>query len=272
MKKINIDEFTQNVNDCINQWELWFERKHFSIATNVCRTFIQSNNKQYRFYKKKSKEDLSIARCFLILIQALEELSRIHEILSKKNWYQEKSNFEVIWDIRCDCQERLEFVFYQVKDAQRIRFFLKNLREIDDIVNSYVEPSFVSPGIITDTYICNICRCDFRSCNHITGHYYDDMLCCYEPENPRIDHIALVSTPKDERCRVWPWKKSKDETIEAIMLVSFKIDNFLDSSEIEKTLMLGKFKLDDSPEDKMTIGKLCDTYVRTIYKLDKSKK
>jgi hypothetical protein len=96
-------------------------------------------------------------------------------------------------------------------------------------------------------------------------------LCCYEPENEKIDHIASVITPKDERCRVWPWKKSKDETIEAIMLVSFEIDNFLDSSEIEKTLMLGKFKLDDSLEDKTTIGKLCNIYVRTIYKLDKSK-
>jgi hypothetical protein len=87
MKKVNINKFTQNANSCINQWELWFERKHFSIATNVCRTFIQSNKKQYRFYKKKSQEDLCIARCFLILIKALEELSRIHEILSKKNWY-----------------------------------------------------------------------------------------------------------------------------------------------------------------------------------------
>ena len=138
----------------------------------------------------------------------------------------------------CDCRERLEFVshYFQGEVIERVIQDLNGLEEFfrDAFGNGY----YCSPGIVLDGSICNICNQDFRACSHIAGRLYAGRICFYQPLNPQIDHVAIVKTPKDLRCRIWDWhiKDNEDKktgiTIENLcVLTTFSVNDFLRAFE-----------------------------------------
>lgn len=66
--------------------------------------------------------------------------------------------------------------------------------------------SFVSAGFLADRLDCSICHNRYSSCDHLRGKAYMGEFCEVIHRNPRGDHLAMVDTPADKRCRVTSFK------------------------------------------------------------------
>lgn len=61
---------------------------------------------------------------------------------------------------------------------------------------------FVSAAFVSDRIDCSICGERYSKCTHLSGKPYMGRFCDLVHRNPRGDHIALVDSPADRRCRV----------------------------------------------------------------------
>ncbi|QEY73083.1 hypothetical protein [Pseudomonas denitrificans (nom. rej.)] len=61
---------------------------------------------------------------------------------------------------------------------------------------------FMSAGFISDSLECSICGNPYAKCPHLHGRPYMGRFCQIIHRNPRGDHVALVDSPADKRCRV----------------------------------------------------------------------
>lgn len=71
--------------------------------------------------------------------------------------------------------------------------------------------SFTSAGMIAERQDCSICQDAYSKCDHIAGRIYMGRFCNIELKNIRPDHIALVKTPYDRRCRITSFAVSGGE-------------------------------------------------------------
>lgn len=62
--------------------------------------------------------------------------------------------------------------------------------------------SFVSAGFVSSRIDCSICLQRYSKCEHLRGKPYMGKFCEVIHRNPVGDHIALVETPADKRCRI----------------------------------------------------------------------
>jgi len=61
---------------------------------------------------------------------------------------------------------------------------------------------FLSAGFVASRLDCSICGERYSKCNHLRGKPYMGEFCEVIHRNIRGDHIAIVKTPADKRCRV----------------------------------------------------------------------
>lgn len=119
--------------------------------------------------------------------------------------------------------------------GEAIDLVFRSLDKLEDFyLYRFGKGSYVSPGIEADGVLCNICDKDFRACFHIPGRLYEGVLCMCRLVNPSFNHLALVDTPKDLRCRIWPWNlmenQDKSVTGNVPILSTFSVDEFLRNS------------------------------------------
>lgn len=92
-------------------------------------------------------------------------------------------------------------------DASRAhRGFIHCQQRLEDL-NRYEKllfppQAFLSAGFISDRLDCSICGSIYAKCPHLRGAPYMGQFCEVNHRNPRGDHVALVDTPADKRCRV----------------------------------------------------------------------
>lgn len=61
---------------------------------------------------------------------------------------------------------------------------------------------FMSAGFVSDGLNCSICGEPYSKCEHLRGKPYMGEFCEVVHRNPRADHVSIVKTPADRRCRV----------------------------------------------------------------------
>jgi hypothetical protein len=61
---------------------------------------------------------------------------------------------------------------------------------------------FVSAGLIVGRQECSVCGEEYGECDHLAGVPYWGKFCHIVARDIEADHIALVTTPADKRCRV----------------------------------------------------------------------
>lgn len=65
---------------------------------------------------------------------------------------------------------------------------------------------FVSAGFVSSHLDCSVCRQRYSKCAHLRGKPYMGQFCEVIHRNIRGDHVSLVETPADKRCRVVSFK------------------------------------------------------------------
>ena len=76
-------------------------------------------------------------------------------------------------------------------------------RRLDRLEHLMFPPqTFMSSGLILEEFHCSICEEDYEDCSHIRGLPYMGQFCRVVITKAKVDHVSLVDSPKDKRCRV----------------------------------------------------------------------
>ncbi len=233
--RIDIEHLKSYVLNLADKWLDLMIQKQYQEAESLCLNFIQ---KYGSLFLKRAididENSYNYLLVFLVFFKGLHEYIKLCELTKERNWYENNSSVENVWIELCDCRERLEFAsqYCQGEILDRIIHDLDGLENF--FYNRFGRGIYFSPGLVFDKSLCNICYQDCRACSHVPGRLYEGKICYYKPVNPQIDHVALVETPKDRRCRIWAWqiKDNNDKAQginieEACILTSFSVDDFL---------------------------------------------
>ena len=61
---------------------------------------------------------------------------------------------------------------------------------------------FISSGFLAANQECSICCAEYGECDHLLGKPYMGKFCHIIARNLSVDHVAIVDSPADKRCRV----------------------------------------------------------------------
>ncbi len=226
-------DFEVHVSELVETWLKLMFNKQYEEADLLCTNFITNYGSAFkqRVFEVDDNEYNKLL-ILLILIKGLHDSVQICQATSNGRWHEHNSIVEQVWIKLCDCKERLEFAsrFYQGEVIRKVAQSLDGLESF--FQRAFGNGMYLSPGIIVDKYLCNICHKDSRACSHVAGRLYGGRICSYQSVNPQVNHVALVRVPKDLRCRIWSWHiQDNDEgegiTLKAPVLTPFSIDDFL---------------------------------------------
>lgn len=83
----------------------------------------------------------------------------------------------------------------------------RRLKDLERLEGQIFPPqSFVSAGFVARRLDCSICGERYSRCEHLRGKPYMGRFCEVIHRDPRGDHVALVKTPADKRCRIFSFK------------------------------------------------------------------
>ena len=76
-------------------------------------------------------------------------------------------------------------------------------RRLDRLEHVMFPPqAFLSSGLILEEFHCSICENGYEVCSHIRGLPYMGQFCQVVITKAEVDHVSLVDSPNDKRCRV----------------------------------------------------------------------
>ncbi|MEG2467114.1 MAG: hypothetical protein RSB86_06785 [Comamonas sp.] len=83
----------------------------------------------------------------------------------------------------------------------------QRLKDLESLEGQIFPPqSFVSAGFVAKRLDCSICGERYSKCEHLRGKPYMGRFCEVIHRDPIGDHMALVETPADKRCRIVSFK------------------------------------------------------------------
>lgn len=87
---------------------------------------------------------------------------------------------------------------------------VQRLKALEQLERQIFPPQvFMSAGFVANRLDCSVCGERYSKCDHLRGKPYMGEFCEVIHRNIRGDHVAMVKTPADKRCRVVS-VKSKD--------------------------------------------------------------
>ncbi|MEG4585410.1 hypothetical protein QUA54_09355 [Microcoleus sp. MOSTC5] len=237
--KSTTTDFESHASALAEAWLILMQEKQYHEASRLCIDFLENYSSAFKVRALEIDEDgYNKLLILLVFFKGLHEDVQLCQIINDRNWYEDNTTVEQVWRKLCDCRERIQFSsqYCQSKAINRVFSDLDDLEEFFRAV--FGNGCYLSPGIIADASLCNICNEDCRGCSHIAGRLYSGKICFYQLVNPLINHVALVKIPKDLRCRIWSWQikdnEDKSSRIDAApILTLFSVDNFLRDSEAE---------------------------------------
>jgi hypothetical protein len=222
-------------NDIILGWINALAYQHVSqvkiIAANAVRDLkkhILTNPAHW------SESELEQAFCAAVLLRAMYDYAHLVEETSDPAWISNHEKASAIWYRLCDCRERFAFTegFCQGPIIDQVSSFLVEMEQT--FLANFGPGSFFSPELVLDEINCSICNRDFRGCEHLSGKIYGGKLCKGVAQKFRLRKSgnvgSIVSTPRDPRCRIWPWQAHENQW-EILYLSTFKIDDFMEQDD-----------------------------------------
>jgi hypothetical protein len=111
------------------------------------------------------------------------------------------------WDLLIDAQEYIE-VAIQAHETPHLYKQQKRLQSIQDIV--FADVKFVSSAFTYRSGDCTICGQRYSKCEHESGLVYMGRLCReLNLRDIEFNHIAIVDSPRDKRCRITAIEREK---------------------------------------------------------------
>lgn len=104
------------------------------------------------------------------------------------------------WNYLVDAQEYLVYAFQTSDGRDELDGFAERLRAAERLMFPGVA-LYNSLGLIFVGGVCSICEGPLEACEHLEGKVYWGRVCTtVKKENLSIDHLSLVTSPKDRKC------------------------------------------------------------------------
>jgi hypothetical protein len=106
-----------------------------------------------------------------------------------------------------DAWEQLILAQESATDAARahpdLAHFVHQVEKLEAIEHLVFPPQvFISSGLLVANQECSICSAEYGECDHLSGKPYMGEFCHIVARNFSVDHVAIVDSPADKRCRV----------------------------------------------------------------------
>lgn len=217
-----INNFIQACHGFVEDRNLWQARLAAASSVMHCRIILQETTSNFTTDQKNT------ALLYGVFSAAFRDYIDCVE-LSEKNHLPHKE-VEQLWMRIIDCIERINAVRPFIGGP--ISEWL--ITQSSQIYNEFVQIFgsgilFVSPVLVADHLLCNVCREDLRACSHHTGRIYDGKWCRGEPVGLTVKSFDLVPEPLDRRCRIWPWNFNPETgSFTTILLTIFNVADLTD--------------------------------------------
>lgn len=230
------DAYASEIEKYANEWFNLMHKNLLNQAKRVCVSLIRQikqelNTKTWNL-DEKSYNFLFVS---VISFKAFEDFTDLANLTACKRWVNSNSKVESVWFCYCDCRERVSFVQNYITSFILV-FIDCELSKLRNVIDKNWAPIYVSPEVLIIREFCSICGEDIRGCEHKLGKLYNGKLCVGKVEGIKnYKGVAFVETPKDLRCRVWPWKcynRGKDVYCETRVINATSIDDFLDPNDL----------------------------------------
>jgi hypothetical protein len=238
MREVKLQALEVCIGQLMSDWLTHSSQGNIDRAESICRQFIDEHKPIFRerLWEEETNRYNSLLIC-LVLSKGLHDFTQLSRLTHDQRWHIQNKMTETIWIKKCDCKDRIEFAFNYC-NHKAIDKVLRSIYGLEEFFQEeFGNGTYASPALVYEKLTCNVCGIDARACQHIEGRLYDGKICRYQPCNPSVNHVGLVKTPRDPRCRIWPWQiqdntENEGSTIEAMMiLTSFSVDDFIWSEE-----------------------------------------
>lgn len=238
-KKVLVDD----VSEALENWHSLVTSKQWDKAKaecvqvmTICRGILLRDGNENIYECTRDN-----ALIFGVLFNALEDfifmrLKRLEARSAEIHSNTYNKAIERTWKHLWDCKERIEFAA-SCCQHEKIQWVKSELEQLLQWFNrNFGEGRYISPDNFIDKEECTVCLKDPRSCEHISGRIYDGVLCLSRTLSFKMKRFAVVSVPKDYRCRMWPWNRKGNKSLITLMTL-FNIDAFLErkADEVKKS-------------------------------------
>ncbi|MGA2678701.1 MAG: hypothetical protein ABSF37_05280 [Sedimentisphaerales bacterium] len=233
--KSELPELTNFANNWLNPWLQAIEKNDFANAQKIAEVAVLELKSLLTCSESESSDNQKNTILVLaIVIRGLYDFSKLKSLTANADWHTNNRVIETVWGYLWDCRERIEFGRFCVSGTL-INIIQSELNEIELFYKKMFGPGkYSSPEILIKRAICSICQKELRKCEHRPGVIYSGKICCCIPEDSKIKSISTVETPKDPRCRIWPWNCNGNRVKSAIM-TTFRVDDFMENDNwVEK--------------------------------------
>ncbi|MGB7901441.1 MAG: hypothetical protein WCG09_03250 [Halobacteriota archaeon] len=218
-------------------------RYRAQLIINKCRSILKGKSTDHRLRNE--------ALILSVLFRGLQNYNELAlKLTSSPNWNSDHALIEEIWDLLCDCKERLGFASNYVSrpliekvlsELARLELDFQRLFPLPPYFYKGHKELYVSPARDVEKPICSICNRDFRSCEHIQNWIYHGIICYVVPVKNEQREQSLVTSAREKRSRIWPWNiKAGGKKVEISVASNFRLDDFI--SEDTKGGSYGKTK------------------------------
>ncbi len=226
LSESTIEEFC---GQAIQDWQQAYAAKNYELAEKQITEALLSLKPIYRdkIFGETSDYYTYTYLC-LIYFKGVEDLLQLVKLTSDIYWPEDHKKTEGIWYLLWDAIDRLEYFDTRYSDRSLCKTLLEQLRQLEsNFYDLFGRGLYASPEIIIKKSNCTICGQNIKSCMHIPGNIYNGLPCKEKAEDISFRGCALVNSPHDMRCRIWPWNMKKDNTFEVRIMNLNAIDDFI---------------------------------------------
>ncbi len=217
-------KYEELCNNAYRNWRAAFAKRQYDKCNRICTNLINHLKPLYR--ENKLGSDSTFVYIFLILIKGLQDVSELVPMTKVQGWNEKHT--ENVWCKMWDARERLQYFRDHCLDSTMLDDIFKKLEELESyFYDHFGKGLYSSPDIIIKSATCSICNQDIKGCNHIVGTVYNGVPCKEVAQEISFIGVSIVSSPRDMRCRLWPWNLKEDRTISARIMNLSSIDDFL---------------------------------------------
>jgi len=175
--KIASKDLEEYCNRLICSWRNKYGEKLYEQCSQLTGALINDLKPIFkgRLYgeDKVAGHDYNFIYLFLILAKALEDIILLVTLTKDKNWHDDHTKAENIWQVLWDAKERLDVFGSHCLDKDLFDDLYGQLKELEIFFyDCFGKGLYMSPVMLIKKADCNICGKNLKACDHIPGNLY----------------------------------------------------------------------------------------------------
>lgn len=229
----------------LNDWEISYGNKSYELCRDLCANFINRikplYNKRELGESPEAHMDYVLIYMFLMLAKGLDNILDLVSMTAAKTWQLDQKETEMVWQMLWDAKERLDSFDNHYSDKNILQGHYDQLKRLEHyFYDIFGKGIYMSPVIMIKKSTCSICGKNIKACAHVTGIFYEGRICREVVDDLEMRGADMVNSPRDMRCRIWPWNFTDKTHINVRIMNLNQLDAFIFDDDNNPTLEIKK--------------------------------